>query len=307
MNRASFEKLPENKKQIIEKAYFAAYNKEITASDFFAVCRRALNEDEFNALFTEVPANEENKQEQQQEIKTEHLEDIMQYSGIDLKEEAENIVKEAEYNVHYEQNDNREDKNSRIDSLFNTTQFQDFVLRIVAQRQMKITSEGIYVIFQVMKRNIIALVERMDAVAKVRTEGNLVEFNFKIENEGVKQLWYLNEMEKVLEDKLMLKKDDDQKKKKVIQEREDLVIKKKQSSSVAMAAMGIEQKSWMIGDGLKSVDDTSKFTSIYSPFDEKGFESRIKNRTITMKDFLYVLECDKRYNKSFFLVQYYFK
>ena len=310
MNRESFELLPENKKQIIERAYYSAYNKDITPSDFFIICKETLTDEEYNSLFNESTAIQQEPEAKTEEIKTEHIEDIMQYTGVDLKEEAEKIVKEAEYNVGYDPVDNREDRNSKIESLFNSALFQDFVIRVAAQRQMKISSDSIYLIFQIMKRKILELNDKLEKTSRIRVEGGLSEFNFKIENEVSKQLWYLNEMEKVLQDKLVVRKEDDQKKKKVIQEREDLVIKKRQSSSVAMAAMasmGIEQKSWMVGDGLKSAEDNSKFVPIYSPFDEKGFDSRIKNRTITMKDFVYVLEKDKRYNKSIFLVQYYFK
>lgn len=305
MNRESFERLSDSKKQIIERANLAAYNREISATDFFSICRRVLTVEEFNSLFTEAvnPA----EQAEQEDIKTEYIEDIMQYSGIDLKEEADNIMKEAEHNVQFNQYDTREDKNSKIESLFSPGLFQDFIVRVAGNKQARITPEGMYLIFQVMKRKIADLVERLDTVSKMRVESNLKEYNFKIENEVSKQLWYLNEMEKSLEDTLIVKKEEDSKKKKVIQEREDLIIKKKQSSSVAMAAMGIEQKSWMIGDGMKGSEDVSKFTPVYSPFDERGFENKLKNRTITMKDFVYVLERDKRYNKSVFLIQYYFK
>lgn len=310
MNRARFEKLPENKKQIIEKAYFAAYNKEISPSDFFMVCRRALTEEEFNSLFSnqrDEPRETRQEMQPQEDIKTEYIEDIMQYSGIDLKEEADMIVKESDHAGRFEQYDNREDRNSKIESLFKPLAFQEFIVRIAGQKQMKITTEGIYLLFQIMKRKVLDFTDRLDAASKVRVESGLGGFSFHIENEVCKQLWYLNEMEKVLEDKLMIKKEEETKKKKPMNEREDLAIKKKQSSSVAMAAMGIVQKPWMTGDGVRSGDEGSKFTPIYSPFDEKGFEAQIRGRTITMRDFIYVLERDKRYNKSVFLVQHYFR
>lgn len=307
MDREIFDKLPEEKKQILEKAYFSAYNKEITPSDFFAVCKRILTKQEYKALFKDMASDANQIEQPPEDIKTEHIEDIIQYSGIDLKEEADNITKFAEKNIGYGQYDNIEDTNSKIDSLFNPQAFQDFIVKICSQRSLKISSEGIYLIFQIMKRKILDFADKMDAASKIRTEANLSEFNFRIENEVCKQLWYLNELEKVKLEKLMLKKEEDPKKKKVIQEREDLLIKKRQSSNVAMAAMGIEQKSWMTGDGLKSSDDGSRFVSIYSPFDEKGFDAKIKGRTINMKDFIYVIERDKRYNKSIFLIQHYFK
>lgn len=308
MNREVFEKLPEHKKHVVEKAYFAAYNKEITPSDFFIICKRTLSDAEYNALFNESGTDTVQREPHQTEdIKTEHIEDIMQYSGIDLKEEAENITRYAESNVGFDQYDTVEDKRMKIESLFNPHAFQDFILKICMQRNIRITSEGIYLIFQIMKRKILDFADKMDAASRIRAEANLGEYNFKIENEVCKQLWYLNELEKAKLDKLMIRKEEDPKKKKVIQEREDLLIKKRQSSNVAMAAMGIEQKSWMTGDGFRTSEDSSKFTPIYAPFDEKGFDGKIKGRIITMKDFIYVLERDKRYNKSVFLIQHYFK
>ena len=81
----------------------------------------------------------------------------------------------------------------------------------------------------------------------------------------------------------MIKKDEDlkkKKKKKVILEREDLLIKKSQSNSVAMAAMGLKQKSWMSTDTSKGNDESNKFSSICAPFDEKAFDGKIKGRKI---------------------------
>ena len=307
MDRESFEELPEDKKQLIEKAYFAAFNREISASDFYTICRRTLTETEYNKLFNEHQSEDtQAKDQQKEEIKTEHIEDIMQYSGIDLKEEADNMVKEAEFNVSVGSYDD-EDKNNQMDYLFNVGMFKDFVNKVCFARGVKITNEGFYLLFQIMKRKIQDFTDKMDEASKIRTEANLGDFSFKIDNEVSKQLWYLNELEKVKMEKLMIKKDEDQKKKKVIQEREDLLIKKRQSNTVAMAAMGIKQKSWMSSDSSKTNEENNKFSSIYSPFDEKAFDNKIKGRSITMKDFLYVLERDKRYNKSIFLIQHYFK
>lgn len=318
MNRESFEKLPEEKKKIIEEAYFAAFKKEIAPGDFFTICRKTLTESEYMSLFNEqsrgaAPSSAAQpgapaapRDQPREEIKTEYIEDIMQYSGIDLKEEADNIVKEAEHHVSagtYEDTD----VNSQIDSLFNVGPFKDFLGKICTARGVRMTDEGMRLLFMVIKRKILDLTDKMDEACKTRTEARLADFSFQIDNEVTKQLWYLNELEKVRMEKLMIKKDEDLKKKKVIQEREDLLIKKRQSNTVAMAAMGIKQRSWMSTDSSKMSEDSSKFSSIYSPFDEKAFDDKIKGRIITMKDFLYVLERDKRYNKSIFLIQHYFK
>ncbi|KAI5173291.1 hypothetical protein PAEPH01_1882, partial [Pancytospora epiphaga] len=39
MNKEKFENLPEEKKKIIEEAYYATYKKKIAPSDFFTICR----------------------------------------------------------------------------------------------------------------------------------------------------------------------------------------------------------------------------------------------------------------------------
>jgi Transcription initiation factor TFIID component TAF4 family len=315
MFKENFDLLPEEKKTIIERAYYSAYHKEISPSEFFAICKKTLTDIEYESLFGEPPVERDSHREPhrdsgplqgKEEIKTEHIEDIMQYSGIDLKEEADNIVKEAEYNVSI-MNYDEEDKNYQIESLFNISYFRDFINKLCQQRNVKITEDGIFLLFQTIKRKILDFTDKMDEASAIRSDAELNDFSFTIDNEISKQLWYLNELEKYKMDKLMIKKDEDQKKKKVIQEREDLLIKKRQSNTVAMAAMGLKQKSWMNLDNSKSSEEINKFSSIYSPFDEKAFESKIKGRIITMKDFLYVLERDKRYNKSIFLIQHYFK
>lgn len=356
MNREAFEQLAETKKKAIEKAYFAAYKKEIAADDFFAICRRTLTESEFSALFTdhhgsrrqgfiEYPRNTQSTyiqhpphsqgtpyvsqpihsqshpqayaqpaataaaaapQPQQDEIKTEHIEDIMQYTGVNLKEEAEQIAKEAEHNIKmpaYEEIDN----NIRIESLFNTKAFREFVVKTCNARSVKITDAGLRLLFMVMKRKLLDFTGKLDQACRIRTEAGLLDFSFRVDEEVSKQMWYLNEMEKAKLAKLLIDKDEESKKKKVIQEREDLLIKNRLSNSVAMAAMGVKNMPWMVSESERNAGETAKFSSIYTPYDEKGLDQKIRARTIGMRDYLFVLERDKRYNKSIFLIQHYFK
>ncbi|KAI4291911.1 hypothetical protein PAPHI01_1185 [Pancytospora philotis] len=335
MNKESFEKLPKEKKEMIEQAYYAAYKKEISPGEFFTICRSTLTDAEYSSLFSEraksvasqttaamagmgarlgdLDAPEHTpgfqggpKDLVREEIKTENIEDIMQYSGIDLKEEADNITKEVEHSVSMGMYDEGDAAN-QPDSLFNAALFKEFLVKLCVARGVKINEDGVTTLFQAVKRKLLDFVDKMDSACKIRSEAQLADYSFHIDNEVSKQLWYLNELEKAKMDKLMIKRDEDQKKKKIIQEREDLLIKKRQSNTVAMAAMGLKQRSWMNLDPSKSGDDNGKFSSIYAPFDEKAFDEKIKDRVITMKDFIYVLEKDKRYNKSIFLIQYYFR
>ncbi|KAL6121653.1 hypothetical protein NUSPORA_01390 [Nucleospora cyclopteri] len=236
-------------------------------------------------------------------LKTENIDDIMQYTGVDLKEEADNIVKDI-YTNYTESFSNVDFTNSQTthEDLFNIKAFSKYINNCCANRRVKITEDGVSLILLVIYRKIMDLLEKMDIASKVRIELNLNLYDFNIKNEHSKQLWYLNELEKLKFDKLNMQYDKE-KKKKQVQEREDLIIKKRQSNSVAMAAMGIKQKSWM--NPVEKIDEITRFESIYSPFDDKIYAG--KNRIITHKDFIYVLERDKRYNKSIFLLQQFYK
>ncbi|AFM98921.1 TATA binding protein associated factor 4-like protein [Encephalitozoon hellem] len=305
MNKEAFERLPQEKKKIIETAYFSAVRKEISASQFFGVCKEALTKEQFESLFSNNTPN----REQQEEMKTEHLQDIIQYSGVDLKEEAEHIVRETETNINFGEYD-EEDTNEQIGSLLNVPLFREFVARIGNSRRVGISEESFFLLFQVVRRKILDIVEKMEESSKWRVEYNLSEFIIRINNDLSRQLWCLEQIEKAELEKFTIRRGEEEGKKKVkktIQEREDLVIKKRLSNTVALAALGVQQKSWMNAEDVRVNEESTAFNSIYSPFDEKALERKVANRTITMKDLLYVLERDRRYNKSIFTIQHYFR
>ncbi|KAH9411715.1 putative transcription initiation factor TFIID [Ordospora pajunii] len=307
MNKEAFDKLPLDKKKIIEAAYFSTVRKEISASQFFGVCRGALSKEQFESLFSSNMGGGPSKV--QEEIKTEHLQDIIQYSGVDLKEEAEQIVRDAETNVNFGEYDD-EDVNGQMSSLLNVQLFREFIMRAGSSRKVMIGEESLLLLFQVIKRKMIDFIEKMESASRNRVEYNLSEFIIRINNDLSRQLWCLEQIEKTEMEKFMIKKGEEEGKKKVkrtIQEREDLVIKKRMSNTVALAALGIQQKSWMSAEDVRMNEENTSFNSIYSPFDEKALDRKVQNRTITMKDFLYVLERDRRYNKSIFTIQHYFR
>jgi hypothetical protein len=303
MNKEEFEKLPNEKKRIVENAYFTALRKEISPAQFFAICRESLTSEQFRCLFSK------REQKEQEDIKTEHLQDIMQYSGVDLKEEADQIVKETESRLGFS-NYSNEDLGSQIHSLLNVQCFREFVQRAAKARGVYVSEDSFYFLFQVLKRKLLDFMERMDDACRHRVEYNLSEYIIRINNDLSRQLWCLEQIEKMEYEKLTIKHGDEEgrkKTKKTVQEREDLLIKKRLSNTVALAALGIQQKSWMSAEDAKTTEESAVFNSIYSPFDEKALERKVVGRSVTMKDFVYVLERDKRYNKSIFTIQHYFK
>ncbi|EJW03737.1 hypothetical protein EDEG_01975 [Edhazardia aedis USNM 41457] len=89
-----------------------------------------------------------------------------------------------------------------------------------------------------------------------------------------------------------------------MQEREDLIVKKRMSNSVALAALGSKKFNWM--DEASNSEKESVMESLYAPYDDKEFLEKVRDRTVTHEDFMYVLEHDKRYNKSIFTIGQYF-
>lgn len=293
MNKDVFESLSDLKKRKIEDAYYSASNKQITPSDFFRICKELLSAEEYNNLFPRTT-----------EIKTEHLEDILQYSGIDLKEENEKIM---EYNLNYAQDD-YEDYNDQIQSLCNIKLFQEYIQKIAKTRKLVVSDQVYHLLFLILKRKLLEYADRMEEMSLIRTDAIVLNQNLSIKNDLTRQLWVLEQIEMSEMEKLNINKNDDKKsKKKNIQEREDLVVKKKLSNTVALQALGMQHKSWMSGEDQVVNKNSTKFKSIYSPYDDKLIERNLSNRTINMKDFLCVLEKDKRYNKSIFTIQHFFK
>ncbi|KAF7684099.1 Transcription initiation factor TFIID subunit 4 [Astathelohania contejeani] len=311
MNSEFLKSLPTEKRKIIERGYLAVLNKEKSPNQFFVQCRELLGTEDFNNLFIRGTQGHKEHPASAHSAKTEYLHDIIQYAGVDLKEEADNIVKDNVERIghvyRYE-----EDRAARLDSLLNVDLFVEYVNRLSYMRGIKVSNECYEALFKGLRRKLLDLLDRMNQASRIRVDALRSEFVIKVCNDTKRQLWVLEEAEKKAMEKLKIKRsdgEDEQKKKirKTIQEREDLIIKKRMSNSVALAALGIQQKSWMNIDNTVTVkENDTPFQSLFAPFNEKEFERKIKNRTITVQDLIYVFSRDKRYNKSIFTIQQYF-
>lgn len=285
MNKEVLESLPPQQRKTIEKLYMSVIRNEITPDEFFAECNAYLG----NAIFEQLFPTEK-------EIKTEKLSDIIEYSGVNLKEEME-MMKGME-NMEYMYQDT--DIKTEMEYIVDSDLFTDFIKSIVSSRSISITTDAVKYLFYALRRYLIDLIEKIDRACYFRVDPGKLKYNLKMENDIKRQLWYLDEREK----KDMLNfKESEKKEKKVIQEREDLLIKKRLSNTVALAALGSQKKSWMDAD----VVEDNQFLSLYAPVDEREIEKKINNRRLTMDDFLFVFERDKRYSKSIFTVQLYYK
>ncbi|ELQ74589.1 TATA box binding protein (TBP)-associated factor, RNA polymerase II [Trachipleistophora hominis] len=334
MNHDVMNSLSLEQKKIIEINYKRAMNNEISPNDFFEECKRILGPVKFSHLFpTHVPQymlytpfpheirhyqhaekerESEPEEQQQKEIKTERLQDIIEYAGVNLKEEQENIGRENMIDQELEINE--EDRRNSLDYLFDVEVFVQYVNFIARKRGMEVDDSAYHAMFLALKRKLTDMIEKMVKACEFRVDYIKSEVVTKIENDIRRQLWVLEEQERKEMDKTLCKKggdDDDSQKKKLkknVQEREDLIIKKRLSNSVALAALGIQRKSWMTMDeAVGKPEKKSQFQSLYSPYNEKEMEKKIINRKVILDDFIYVLERDKRYNKSVFTIKEYFK
>ncbi|ELA48222.1 hypothetical protein VCUG_00263 [Vavraia culicis subsp. floridensis] len=335
MNREVLNSLSVEQRKIIEINYRRVMHKEITPSDFFEECKRLLGPVTFSLLFpghapqyvsyTPSPREvqhyqrfekdrevEHEEQYQQKEIKTERLQDIIEYAGVNLKEEQENIGRENM--VDQELEINEEDRRNSLEYLFDVEIFVQYANFIARKRGMEVDDSAYHALFLALKRKLTEIIEKMVKACEFRVDYIKSEAVTKIENDIRRQLWVLEEQERKEIDKTLCKKgvdDEDSQKKKLkknVQEREDLIIKKRLSNTVALAALGIQRKSWMNTDeAMGKPEKKSLFQSLYSPYNEKEMEKKIINRKVILDDFIYVLERDKRYNKSVFTIKEYFK
>lgn len=298
MNTAFLNSLSTEERNTVMDLYNQYLEKEISRVHFLNRIREILGNEGVAMLFSK----------EADDIRPDQLHDVIQYAGVDLKEEQDYIVREAEFESASDEA--YEDFRSSIESLLNIDLFAEFIGRILTSRGMNMTEEAYYTMFLVLRRRVTDFIERLIEVSKIRIEKERSGYNIDIINDVRRQLWCLEQHEQKEMDALRFRKEDDdgrKKMKKTVQEREDLIIKKRMSNTIALAALGGSQKLWMNADEMSgSKDNEAQLMSLYSPYDDKEHERKVKERTLTMRDFLFVIEHDKRYNKSIITIQQYF-
>lgn len=299
MNTGFLNSLSLDDRNSILDLYNQYNDKEISRSYFLNRVREIIGNDGVSMLFSKI----------NDEIRPDQLHDVIQYAGVDLKEEQDFIVREAEFESA--SNESCDDIRTQVESLLNIDLFSEFIGRILKSRAMSITDDAYYTMYIILRRRMTDFVEKLVEASMVRVEKGRTNYNIDIINDIKRQLWCLEQGEQREMDALNFKKDEDdgrKKLKKTVHEREDLIIKKRMSNSIALAALGGSQKLWMNADELQGSKDTeSQLMSLYSPYDDKEHDRKMKERTITMRDFIFVIENDKRYNKSIITIQQYYQ
>ncbi|KAH9385282.1 uncharacterized protein NEMAJ01_0178 [Nematocida major] len=240
--------------------------------------------------------------------KPEYMSDIIHYAGVNLKEEAQHIAKEAEDSLPLDDTKGKVyDYKNTIESLFDGRIYTYFLEKIGKLRDIGVSDDASLLVFQASKRKILELLEKMIQQSKVRMDISRNDYLIRIENDKRRQMWFLEQEEKLEMDKYRQKKDGDEaegKKKwrKALQDREDLIIKKRLSNNVALAALGSQPKSWMSAGAQGTDDGSAPYLTLFQGSDERSQKS--STRVIVKEDLLNVLARDKRYNKSIFTIKH---
>lgn len=268
------------------------------------------------------------------------LQDVIQYSGIDLKAESEMIESELHaHNLGGGSTSFAQDFRLRPEYFFNVPRMKAIVYMAIKARGLTSVSEEVFeLIALALQRRLLNIITGMSEISKHRVDAGRLAFKIKVENDPKKQLWLL---EKIYEEELDKRKgdlmgtqkaatDDKSKAKKpAVSEKkasEDVLVKTRLANTTAMAALGVQQKSWMTAGivGLQSnpikptvtsssVEDTTDSTEAMepvkiplhfsqapsvTPVTDRDLLLQINSRTISLKDLVFFCERDSHLSRS---------
>ncbi|OAG31425.1 hypothetical protein NEDG_01952 [Nematocida displodere] len=309
-NKETLSSFPHEVRQEIAKMGEKLKRGEITPAEYKEICEEILSNhrDSEEEEANDSPMVKRGRPSSKDDQKPEYMSDIIQYAGVNLKEEALHIAKEAEGSLPLEESRGMvNDYRNTIESLFDRNIYLYFINKICKLREIGITEEALQLVFQACKRKLMDLLEKLIQHSKTRVDLARNDYLIRIENDRRRQMWFLEQEERLEMDKYRHKKegdDGDGKKKwrKILQEREDLIIKKRLSNNVALAALGSQPKSWMAANELPTDDGSASYLTLFQSTEDRNQKG--STRSITKDDFLSVLSRDKRYNKSVFTIKH---
>ncbi|KAI5173233.1 hypothetical protein NEFER03_2185 [Nematocida sp. LUAm3] len=304
-NKETLSALPQDAKKEIAKAAEKLKKGEITREEYQEICSDLVD----THLEDESPhESKRGRPSAKDEQKQEYMSDIIHYAGVNLKEEAMHLAKEAERNFSFDDRKGiRKDHHNSVDSLFDPNLYTYFVNKICKLRDIGITDDAQQVLFQACRRKVFDLLEKLIYQSKVRVDSFRSDYLVRIENDRRRQMWFLEQEERLEMDKYRQKKDGEEgdgKKKwrKLLQEREDLIIKKRLSNNMVLAALGIHQKSWVNSGDQNTDDGSSSYLTLFQGGEDRA--QKANTRLIIKEDLLAILSRDKRYNKSVFTIKH---
>jgi len=192
------------------------------------------------------------------------LQDVIQYSGIDLRAEAEMIESELHMaGAGYAIGAGTAAQDLRMcpEYYFNLARLKAIVYTTAKARGITSVSDDVFDLLALaLQRRMLNIITGLVEISKHRVDAGRVSFKIKVENDPKKQLWLI---ERVYEDQMEKQnealrqgqiskpgeQDKSKQKKPVGGEKkssgEDVIIKTRLANTTAMAALGLQQKSWM--------------------------------------------------------------
>ncbi len=274
------------------------------------------------------------------------LQDVIQYSGVDLRAEAEMIESELQMNTTAGGAVTSQDLRMRPDYFFNFPRLKAIVYMAVKSRGITNVNEEVFELLSLaLQRRLMNIISGLNEISKHRVDAGRASFKIKVENDPKKQLWLL---ERVYEEQLEKehldigntapKKPEETEKQKAkkaaIAEKksgEDVIVKTRLANTTAMAALGLQQKSWMTAGivGLhqqqqstpKPTNDDTNETSepvenvkiplhfsqapSVTPVTDRDLLMQINQKTLTLKDLVFFCERDPHLCRSTIMLTLY--
>lgn len=142
---------------------------------------------------------------------TSSLQDVMQYSGVDLKVEAELLYREHDNNSNNMSNGGYVDHRLKFDYFFNPFKFRAIVQHALQRhffsntlnngtqepssangkmnKPLGITEEAVHLLGIAIQKRLIGILRRLSEISRHRVDYGRGRFKIKIENDPKKQIW----------------------------------------------------------------------------------------------------------------------
>lgn len=196
------------------------------------------------------------------------LQDVMQYAGVDLKAEAEMILREQQQGVFsasaYSGMAGLEDPRMDPSFFFNSARLKAIMMQAGRQYGLEATSDAVEALAKVILRRLSGLMCKLVKYSRHRSDLARRHYKIKVENDPRKQIWLLEQMlcqtptsnssnnnNNVHKKEAESNQNDDgeegsgeaKKKRKIAPD--ETAIKTKLTNLTASAASGLKLKSWM--------------------------------------------------------------
>ena len=266
------------------------------------------------------------------------LQDVIQYSGVDLKAEAEMIMRHDHFGSNVPIG---KDPRIHYEYYLNGPRLRTLISAAVMPRGIVDMSEDcLDMLALAVRRRLANVVAELVEISKHRIDMGRANYKIKIENDPKKQLWLVEqylaaENERVKRgqgsfgsaDALAMARAKMKKAEK--RASEDVAVKTKLANVTAAVATGLQQKSWMMdAAALAPLPDTpshgpspnassatppdgTKIPLHFSqapsstPISDRDLQAQFTSRTISLRDLVYFSENDQHLRQSTFLLSLY--